>query len=333
MRYNPKARLDSSQVSNRRGGGGGGGLGGGFPMGGGGGGGLKVGGGIGGVIVLVIVFLLTSNLGGGSDPGTPSSTAGSGTSLDQCRTGQDANQDQDCALVADVNSVQAYWRDSAAASSRAWTTRSPGPTSSPAASRPAAAAPPPTSARSTARSTSTSTWTPRSSRTCSRASSEPRAVRSPRRTCWRTSTATTSRTCSARWARSAPSRARNSDSVRLELQADCYAGMWTKCATTAEDAGGEPYILDLTQDDINRALDAAAAVGDDRIQQRSSGRVDPDSWTHGSARAADALVHHRAAAGHARRPATPSRPPRCRRSGRQADRSTPAGPVLPRLPW
>ena len=63
MRYNPKARLDSSQVSNRRGGGGGGGLGGGFPMGGGGGGGLKVGGGIGGVIVLVIVFLLTSNLG------------------------------------------------------------------------------------------------------------------------------------------------------------------------------------------------------------------------------------------------------------------------------
>ena len=71
--------------------------------------------------------------------------------------------------------------------------------------------------------------------------------------------------------------------MRLELQADCYAGIWTKFATTADDAGGEPYILDLTQDDINRALDAAAAVGDDRIQRRSSGRVDPESWTHGSA--------------------------------------------------
>jgi predicted metalloprotease len=75
----------------------------------------------------------------------------------------------------------------------------------------------------------------------------------------------------------------NSDSVRLELQADCYAGIWTKHATTAPDAGGQPYILDLTREDISNALDAAAAVGDDRIQQRTSGRVDPDSWTHGSA--------------------------------------------------
>src|SRR4051794_1635368 len=74
-----------------------------------------------------------------------------------------------------------------------------------------------------------------------------------------------------------------SDSVRLELQADCYAGIWTKHATTADDAGGQPYILDLTQADVSNALDAAAAVGDDRIQKRSSGRVDPDSWTHGSA--------------------------------------------------
>jgi predicted metalloprotease len=74
-----------------------------------------------------------------------------------------------------------------------------------------------------------------------------------------------------------------SGSVRLELQADCYAGIWTKNATTADDANGQPYISGLTKDDISRALDAAAAVGDDRIQQKTSGRVDPDTWTHGSA--------------------------------------------------
>jgi predicted metalloprotease len=73
-----------------------------------------------------------------------------------------------------------------------------------------------------------------------------------------------------------------SDSVRLELQADCFAGIWAKYATTAQDAGGQPLILDLTTDDINRALDSARAVGDDRIQQQTSGRVDPDQWTHGS---------------------------------------------------
>jgi predicted metalloprotease len=76
---------------------------------------------------------------------------------------------------------------------------------------------------------------------------------------------------------------RTSDAVRLELQADCYAGIWAKNATEVPDASGEPYILELTQQDIESALDAARSVGDDRIQQRTSGRVDPDRWTHGSA--------------------------------------------------
>jgi len=75
----------------------------------------------------------------------------------------------------------------------------------------------------------------------------------------------------------------DSDAVRLELQADCYAGMWSRYATEVPDASGEPFILALTDADIAAALDAARAVGDDRIQERTSGRVDPDRWTHGSA--------------------------------------------------
>ena len=67
----------------------------------------------------------------------------------------------------------------------------------------------------------------------------------------------------------------SSDAVRLELQADCYAGIWAKYATDRRGRDGEVFIHDLTQDDINRAIDAAAAVGDDRIQQRVLGAGQP----------------------------------------------------------
>lgn len=79
-----------------------------------------------------------------------------------------------------------------------------------------------------------------------------------------------------------------SDAVRIELMADCLGGMWAKGATETVDANGVPLIEGLTEDDIARAVDAARAVGDDRIQQKSSGRVNPDAWTHGSA---DQRVH------------------------------------------
>jgi uncharacterized protein len=64
--------------------------------------------------------------------------------------------------------------------------------------------------------------------------------------------------------------------------ADCLAGMWAGSAQATTDADGNRIIEDLTQDDIARAIDAAQAVGDDRIQKRSSGRVNPEAWTHGS---------------------------------------------------
>jgi predicted metalloprotease len=80
-------------------------------------------------------------------------------------------------------------------------------------------------------------------------------------------------------------RGPNSDAVRLELQADCYAGMWAKNATTTGDASGEALILGLTQQDIQQAIEAAKSVGDDRIQQQTTGRVNQEQWTHGSAAA------------------------------------------------
>lgn len=65
----------------------------------------------------------------------------------------------------------------------------------------------------------------------------------------------------------------NDDSIKTELQADCFAGLW---AYTIRDLGiFEPG-------EIQEAMDAAAAVGDDRIQERVTGQVNPETWTHGS---------------------------------------------------
>jgi predicted metalloprotease len=280
MRYNPRARLDSSQVENRRGSGGGG-LGGrgGFPMGGGGGG-LRVGGGVGGLIVLII-FLVFQFAGGGGGGGTSQGDSGS-SSFDQCQSGQNANQDQDCALVADVNSIQSFWADELPKQAGVDYTR----------------------ARTVVFSGQTQTG-------CGSASSQVGPFYCPvdkhvylDTTFFRDMLEGQLGAKGGEFSRAyvlaheyghhvqdllgtmgkvRTQQGRNSDSVRLELQADCYAGIWTKHATTTPDATGRPYILDLTRQDISNALDAAAAVGDDRIQQRSSGRVDPDSWTHGSA--------------------------------------------------
>ncbi len=67
-----------------------------------------------------------------------------------------------------------------------------------------------------------------------------------------------------------------SKAVRAELQADCYAGVW------AANAVSTGLIEELTQADINDGLDAASAIGDDRIQERTQGQVNPETWTHGS---------------------------------------------------
>ena len=73
-----------------------------------------------------------------------------------------------------------------------------------------------------------------------------------------------------------------SDGVRLELQADCFAGAWIAGASTTLDDSGTPYLEPPAQDQIRDALSAAAAVGDDNIQEQTQGQVQPETWTHGS---------------------------------------------------
>ncbi|TQS41231.1 neutral zinc metallopeptidase [Cryptosporangium phraense] len=71
----------------------------------------------------------------------------------------------------------------------------------------------------------------------------------------------------------------NQYSIALELQADCYAGVWTKNAS----GGAESLVKSVSQEDVKSAIQAAGAVGDDRIQEQSGGGVNPETWTHGSA--------------------------------------------------
>lgn len=73
------------------------------------------------------------------------------------------------------------------------------------------------------------------------------------------------------------------NSVRTELQADCYAGVWAHYAAITKQPGTDvTYLEPLSDKDIADALSAAESVGDDRIQKAATGRVNPESWTHGS---------------------------------------------------
>lgn len=77
----------------------------------------------------------------------------------------------------------------------------------------------------------------------------------------------------------------DSEAVMTELQADCLAGVWMN---NAVETG---YIESISRDDIAMALNAAASVGDDRIQRQMQGYVSPESWTHGSSKQRLAALH------------------------------------------
>ena len=185
MKFRRNARLDTGQVRDRRGARG-----------------LAVGGGAGTILVVIVMALLGVDVTGGTDPftlGTEGGAAsGDNTELAaDCRTGADADQDDDCRIVAVVNSVQDYWDGRV----RRLRGRADRVLQRPGVDR-VRRAPPPRSARSTARPTSRSTSTSASTTSSGRGSVR-RAAPSPRPTSSPTSTATTCSTSSATTAGSA----------------------------------------------------------------------------------------------------------------------------------
>ncbi|MCX3060940.1 KPN_02809 family neutral zinc metallopeptidase [Streptomyces beihaiensis] len=271
MQFDDDARLDTSEVQDVRGSR--------VP-----GGRATVGGGLVGLLALLIgLFFGTDEFGLSSDTGSPASAASSAAQVRRhCRTGQDANAEQDCRTVAVVNSVQDFW-------AQEFRRRRGRYSSAPTVFF--------TGQVSTACGQATSAVGPfycpgdrkvyldlgffDELRTKFQASGGPFAqayvvaheyghhVQNLMGTLKRSQDGRTGQ---------------NSNAVKVELQADCYAGVWAHHATTTPDEStGRPLITRLTQADIRDGLDAAAAVGDDRIQRRYQGRVTPESWTHGSA--------------------------------------------------
>ncbi|MFI7634066.1 neutral zinc metallopeptidase [Nonomuraea sp. NPDC049400] len=253
MDFRDDVKLDPSQVEDAGGYSGGGG-GGGFP-----GGMIIGGGGIVSLIALVLVFVL-NNMGGGAEPAQrrpPSNLS------DQCQTGKDADQSERCRVVGVVNSIQDYWKQEI----------------------------------SGYRPSKTVLYSGRLRTSCGTASSAVGPFYCPGDQRVYLDLSFFEQLHSQLGAKGGPfaqayviaheyghhvqdllgALGSGASSVPIELQADCYAGVW---AHNAVKTGF--YDKPFTAPEISEALDAAAAVGDDRIQQRTTGRIDPESFTHGS---------------------------------------------------
>jgi predicted metalloprotease len=287
VKFRKGARLDTGQVDDRRGDAGAmGGLGGAMPdlgdviggLGGGGRGGsggrgkALGGGGIIGVLVIIAIVFFASRGGGGTQSVAPQ-VAGDDTSISQdCRTGADANQRQDCRLVAVVNSVQRYWQGRVQNYTDAQTILFSGQTQS-ACGAASASTGPFYCPGDKQVYIDLGFYQDLTSRFGAQGGpfAEAYVVAHEYGHHVQDLLGTNARVGNDR-------EGPKSGSVRLELQADCYAGVW---AANAVDTG---LVDSITNQDIADGLDAAAAVGDDRIQQSATGTVDKESWTHGSAR-------------------------------------------------
>jgi predicted metalloprotease len=262
MTFQPGSQLDPSQVRDVRG------------RGFGGAGGLAAGGG-GLLLVLAVIYVLL-----GGDPGDlvaaqPPVDNGAAASSDintRCASGANANTDLDCRIVGYVNSVQAYWKSEFAAS---------GQTYQPA---------------------ETEIFSQYAQTGCGTASTAVGPFYCPNdKTVYldlgffdelRTRFGASGGSLAQGYVvaheyghhvqdllgdlSNAGDQGAQGGSVRTELQADCYAGVWANHATSTG------FLEPLTEAQIADALNAAGTVGDDRLQQQGQGQINPETWTHGS---------------------------------------------------
>jgi len=276
MRFNPKARIDQGQIQTRGGGGGGGGMR--LPIPGGGGGGGRIG--LGTIVLVVLFVVLSQCLGVGLNlPGGPSGSGSSTQTTNQCQSGADANSSEACATDLFTTSVQDFW-------SRAYPDQTGKPYDE----------------------IQTVRFEGSTDSACGQASAQMGPFYCPNDQLVYLDSTFFKDMLQGQLGgpfsigyviaheyghhiedqlgilgRIRTTKGPKSDSVRVELMADCLAGAWAKGAQETKDQDGRAIIEGLNQDDISRAVDAAQAVGDDRIQKRTSGRVDTDSFTHGSA--------------------------------------------------
>jgi uncharacterized protein len=264
--FRKRARLDPTQVRDRRG------------LGGGrlGGRGVAVGGGAG--LVGVIVVLLVSVLSGGeidlsslqSLDGVAAGGGQQGEVIQECRTGEDAERSRDCRLIGTVNSVQAYWEGAVNGYRQAITVFFSGSTDTGCGFASADVGP---------------FYCPADEQVYvdlgffQELQSRFGAEGGPFAEAYvlaheyghhvQNLVGTLDRIGGDR-------QGPQSAAVRSELQADCFAGVW---AANAVETG---FLARVTEEQITQALDAAAAVGDDRIQREVQGQVNREAWTHGS---------------------------------------------------